>query len=157
MMTRSFLLYGLVFILVQTWGCSLAATRPNQEMSDAAAAIRAAREVQAETLAPELFRQSSELFLKAKNEYKIKNFDQARKLSEKSRKLAEGAELEAIKLGAARTEDTIPDPLGREGATPPSPPQETAAPYDYPVPQPTPYSMDPGATPGGTPPDSGKK
>ena len=155
-MTRSFHSYSLILITVSTLGaCSLAATRPNQEMSDAAAAIRAAREVQAETLAPELFRQSSEYFLKAKNEYKIKNFDQARIFSEKSRHLAENAELEAVKLGAARTEDTIPDPLGREGLTPPPPPQDKPAPYDYPVAQPSPYSMDPGGAPG-APPDAKK-
>lgn len=156
-MTRSFFLYGLIFFILQMLGCSLAATRPNQEMSDAAAAIRAAREVQSETLAPEIFRHSNELFLRAKNEYKIKNFEQAKILSEKSRKLAEQAELEAIKLGAARTEDTIPDPLGREGLTPPAPPQEKSAPYEYPTPQPTPYSMDPGTAPGGAPPPDATK
>lgn len=154
-MTRSFIFYP--FFVVPLLSCSLAATRPNQEMSDAAAAIRAAREVQAETLAPEFFRQSNELFLKAKNEYRIKNFDQARKFSEKSRKLAEVAEFEAVKLGAARTEDTIPDPLGREGLPPPEPPKEAVAPYDYPVPQPSPYSMDHGSTPGGAPSNDASK
>src|SRR4051812_41542456 len=60
-------------------GCSIVATRPVQEMSDTQASLRAAREVQADTLSPELYRQATELYFKAKNEYKFKNFELARR------------------------------------------------------------------------------
>lgn len=98
-------------------------------MSDTAVAIRAAREVQADTLAPELFRQSNEWFSKAKNEYKFKNFKQAKEYSDKARFFAEQAEFEAIRNGGNRSDMAPPDP----GAPPPPP-----APYDYPTPTGTP-------------------
>src|SRR4051812_24234163 len=76
MFSRSFL-SSMVFCFLFQWanlGCSLLATRPLQEMSDTSAAIRAAKEVQADTLSPEFYRQSNEWFFKAKHEYKFKNF-----------------------------------------------------------------------------------
>lgn len=106
--------------------CTVVATRPVQEMSDTAAALKAAKEVQADTLAPELYRQSSEWFNKAKREYKFKNFHFAREYAQKARKFAEQAEFEAIRGGATRSEgpsDTQPPP---------------AEPYDYPTPTGTP-------------------
>src|SRR4051794_8128144 len=71
---RCWRLAAPLLILASVQACSVLATRPTQEMSDAAAALRAAREVQADTLAPELYRQASEWFFKAKKEYKFKNF-----------------------------------------------------------------------------------
>lgn len=112
-------------------GCSILYTRPVQEMSDTAAAIRAAREVQADALAPELYRQSNEWFFKSKKEYKLKNFKLARSHAEKARAFAEQAEFEAIRNGGNRTETNIPDPLaaGPAGAPPPPPPV-TSTPKD---------------------------
>ena len=46
--------------------CSVVAVRPKQEMSDTAAAIRAAREVKADTIAPEFFREAEEWAFKAR-------------------------------------------------------------------------------------------
>jgi len=69
--------------------CSLTETRPVQDMSDTVSALRAAREVQADVLAPELYRQANEWFFKAKHEYRIKNFADARAYASKARRFAE--------------------------------------------------------------------
>jgi hypothetical protein len=107
-------------------------------MSDTSSAIRAAREVQADTLAPELYRQANEWFFKAKNEYKLKNFSEAREYADKARRYAENAEFEAIRGGGNRTEAVTTDPLA-SGVNNPSPEAPIAAPspppYEYPVPQ----------------------
>lgn len=78
-------------------GCSILATRPVQEMSDTAAAIKAAREAQADTLTPELFRKADEAYQLARREYQFKNFDSARDLAAQARNLAERAEFDAIR------------------------------------------------------------
>ena len=72
-------------------------------MSNTASAITAAKEVNAPLLAPELYRQSRELFFKAKKAYRFKYFTEAYRYSKKARKFAERAELEAIINGAIRT------------------------------------------------------
>lgn len=120
-------------------GCSLFAVRPVQEMSDTSAAIRAAHEVNADTLAPELYRQANEWFFKAKNEYKLKNFSLAEEYALKARRYAEQAEFESIRNGGIRSEMRLPDPLsdsaGMQPEVPPPPPSEGAGgsePYDYP-------------------------
>lgn len=100
-------------------GCSILATRPVQEMSDTAAAIKAAREVQADTLTPELFRQANESYQLARREYKFKNFDLARQYAAQARAYAEQAEFDAI-----RTKD-LKDSLGGSDS---SPPQNDAGP-----------------------------
>jgi hypothetical protein len=123
---------GIVFVIgLLGWGCSILATRPVQEMSDTAAALRAAKEVQADVLAPELFRKSNEWFFRARHEYKFKNFKLAKEYAYKARFLAEQAEFEALKNGGIRGEQGAgPDPLAN--ATP------TASPYPYPTPEGTP-------------------
>src|SRR5271170_1694147 len=108
--------------------CALTATRPVQEMSDTTAALRAAKEVQADTLAPELYRQANEWFLKARREYKFKNFLFAQEYAGKARKFAEQAEFEAIKNGGNRTDIAPPDLAAPA-------PQPEPSPYDYPTPQ----------------------
>ena len=95
-------------------GCTLFYTRPVQNMSDTSAAIKAAREVQADTLAPELFRQSNEWFFRAKREYRTKNFELAAEYAHKARFFAEQAEYEAMRNGAKRVEYTAPDPLSNQ-------------------------------------------
>jgi hypothetical protein len=90
--------------------CSVTASRPIQEMADTDAAVRAAREVNALSLAPELFRQANENHEKAKREYRVKNFQQAKALAQIARDFAERAEYEAIRAGGERA--SIPeDPL----------------------------------------------
>lgn len=133
---------SLVFCAVLFNGCSILATRPVQEMADTAAAIRAAREVQADTLAPELYRQSTEWFFRAKHEYKFKNFKLAFDYSEKAKHLAEQAEFEAIRQGGNRTEQAIPDPLSNSPSSSTGSDQPKAEePYPYPTPEATPVEV----------------
>jgi hypothetical protein len=98
-------------------------------MSDTHSAILAAKEVQADTLAPEYYREATEWFSKARHEYKMKNFALARDYAVKARQFAEQAEFEAVRGGATREE--------------PAPPEAPAAPqpYDYPTPTGTPASV----------------
>jgi hypothetical protein len=129
--------FSLFIFLVLLWGCALTATRPNQEMSDTAASIRAAKEVQADTLAPDLYRRANEWFFRSKHEYKFKNFKLAREYAEKARHLAEQAEFEAIRSGGNRTEqmgDIAP-------AAGPGAEDSKAKPYDYPSPGGTPADV----------------
>ncbi len=91
--------------------CSALVTRPVQEMSDTLAAIRAAREVQADVLAPELYRQANEWLFKARQSYKIKEFQSAFDSAARSRKLAEEAEYEALLSGGNRQQAPGGDPL----------------------------------------------
>ena len=92
-------------------GCStLTETRPSQQMLNMEVAIRAAKEVSADTLAPELFRLSNETALIARREYRVKNFENARMAADKARVYAEQAEFESIRNGGKR--ETLPqDPL----------------------------------------------
>lgn len=114
-------------------GCSILATRPVQEMSDTAAAIKAAREVQADTLTPELFRQANEWYQLARREYKFKNFKLASQYAARARDYAEQAEFEAVRGGVSRGDlegaatshpdsPSSPTPVSPEqGPTSPSP------------------------------------
>lgn len=85
-------------------GCSLATTRPVQEMSNAESAIRAAKNLHADTLTPDLFRAATDSYYKAKKEYRLKNFDLSEKLAFKARKYAEKAEFQAYLKGGAQSE-----------------------------------------------------
>lgn len=123
-------LFALVAVTLA--GCSVLATRPVQEMSDTAAALRAAREVQADTLAPDLYRRSNEWFSKARHEYKFKNFQNAKDYADKARRYAEQAEFEAIKNNGVRADASNSD------SAPPPPPEPK---YDYPTPTGTPVDV----------------
>jgi hypothetical protein len=124
--------------------CSIFATRPVQDMSDTAAALRGAREVQADTLAPELYREATEYWLKARREYKFKNFDFAQKYAQKARVLAEQAEFEALRNASGNRVENIPDPMAGDNVNAPAPPAPEPAPMktealpDQPTPQGTP-------------------
>lgn len=115
---------GSLFVI---GGCSLAVTRPVQEMADCSAAIKAAKEVGAETLAPELYRKANEAYFRAKNEYRMKQFDIAVEYVEKARKYAEEAEFEALRAGGHRN-----------SLAPLEEPKPESSPYDYPTPTGTP-------------------
>ncbi len=110
----------LIVAILMNSGCSIMATRPIQLMSDTSAAIKAAKEVQADVLAPELYRQSNEWFFKAKHEYKFKNFHLAKEYAQKARIFAEQAEFESVRNGGNRVEAGGVDPLSNspEAATP---------------------------------------
>ncbi len=72
-------------------------------MSDTAAALRAAREVSADSLAPEKYRRATEAFFKAQNEYRMKNFQIAEDFAAKAKRLAEESEFDALRQGSSRT------------------------------------------------------
>ena len=96
-------------------GCSVATTRPVQEMSNAEAALKAAKDLHADTLSAEVYRAASETFYKAKREYRLKNFDVAKKLAIKTMRLSEEAEFEAYLKGGA-TPEIATKAGGAEGA-----------------------------------------
>ena len=144
-MPFSFSERGLVFLFLSCGvSCSLLATRPVQEMSLTSAALRAAHEVQADTLSPEYFRQASDWFEQAKSEYRFKNFHLAKKYADQARIFAEKAELHSLMKGGVRAEESMPDPLGN--GVPKAPESleaqksSTQEPYAYP--SPTPVSVD---------------
>lgn len=129
------------------WACSLAVTRPVQLMSETAAALKAAKEVNADTVTPELFQRANEAFFRAQNEYRMKNFNIARDYAAQAKRLAEEAEFEALRRGTARTSMTP----GDDSNSGPS-----SQPYAYPTPTGTPAFImeEQGATTGanGSPP-----
>jgi hypothetical protein len=97
--------------------CSVTAVRPSQEMSNMEVAIRAAKEVNADVLAPELYRLAAENGQLARREYRFKNFQDAKKLADKARNYAEKAEFESIRNGGKR--ESLPqDPLSEPSYAP---------------------------------------
>lgn len=146
---RPLLLFGAIcFPMLMSPACSILQTRPIQEMSDTAAAVKAAKEVEADTRSPELFRQASDLFFRARQEYKLKNFKRAREYAAKARILAEQAEFESIRKGGVRSE-----PVDLQA--PQSPPEP---PYPYPTPTGIPvesYDRQMQGTPPASPPPFG--
>lgn len=102
-------LWPLFFcLLALSAACSLLYTRPVQDMSDTTAALRAAKEQQADVLAPELYREAQEWFYKARIEYKLKEFDIAQDYARRARRLAEQAEFEVLR-GGGKSMETPPD------------------------------------------------
>lgn len=108
-------------------------------MSDASAAIKAAKGIQADTIAPELYREANEWWRRARHEYRFKNFDLASQYAKKARLLAEQAEFEAMQSSGQRAEAPAPEPT----------PTSTSAPYAYPTPTAIPAESVPKGTPGG--------
>ncbi len=90
-------------------------------MAVADAALRAAREVNADAIEgtniPEMYRAAADNLFKAKREYRLKNFDRAKKYALKATMLAEKAEFEAVKAGGATPEAAASrENMGFEGA-----------------------------------------
>lgn len=107
-------------------------------MSNAEVALRAAKDLNADSLVPELYRSAVDSFFKAKRDYRLKNFDKARQYALRATRLAEQAEFEAYRMGGAtpESESKIVTP---EGGTPDpdsafkesahqNPPQQSAPP-----------------------------
>ena len=121
-----------------TVGCSLAVTRPIQEMANAEVAIKAAKDLNADSLVPEIYRSANESFYKAKRDFRLKDFDNARKGALKATRLAEQAEFEAYRMGGATPEagnrnsqeGSFPDAEDafREGTTPAPTPKPESSP-----------------------------
>lgn len=101
-------LFSLLLLVAAGPACSVAVIRPVQEMAVADAALRAAREVNADAIEgsniPEIYRAAADNLFKAKREYRLKNFDRARKYAVRATLLAERAEFEAVKAGGATPE-----------------------------------------------------
>jgi len=124
-MNRSFKITGLILMGLSSWtmgpvflsACSVTAVRPAQEMSNMEVSIRAAKEVNADVLAPELYRLANEIGQRARHEYRYKNFEDAKKLADRARIFAEKAEFESIRNGGKR--EALPqDPLAEPSYSP---------------------------------------
>ena len=113
--------------------------------------IRAAKEVNADVLAPELYRLSVERGQMARKEYRFKNFMQAKSLANEARTYAEKAEFESIRNGGKR--EALPqDPLSEPSYAP----EPMATPSGDSTPSPTKSGPTSGSqsTPSGAPDDS---
>ncbi len=131
-----FPLFILAPLLTQ---CSIVAVRPAQDMSNMEVSLRAAKEVNADVLAPELFRRASEVSVDARKEYRFRNFESAKILANQAREYAERSEFEALRNGAKR--EVIPDDPLSEPSYAPEPiatPTEPAAGQSPPTASPTP-------------------
>lgn len=96
--------------------CSIAVTRPVQEMSNAEVALHAAKDLNADSLVPEIYRNATDQLFKAKKSFRLKKFDEARRYALKATRLAEQAEFEAYRLGGATPEISSQLPY-HEGAS----------------------------------------
>lgn len=96
--------YGFaLIILVSIAACtSVTATRPDQELAQAVYAVKAAKEVQADTLSPGMYRKATELLEEAKRDYRLKNYEESKYNLKRARLAAEAAELAALKSGGSR-------------------------------------------------------
>jgi hypothetical protein len=109
-----------IIIFIFCGGCALATTRPKLEMSMAAAAILAAKEVNANIVAPNLYRNAEVNYFKAKSSYRRKYFNKAKEYAEISKKFSEQAEYLAIQKNAL--EGTTAPPSETPAAPPAAPP-----------------------------------
>ena len=88
--------FFLIFLLCVS-ACGLTTTRPKLEMSMAQAAFLAAKNAQADTKAPGLYRKAEYFYLKAKSAYKRKYFNKAQEFAVLSKKYSERAEYVAVR------------------------------------------------------------
>ncbi len=89
-----------LILLILMGACGLTTTRPKMEMSLAQAAILAAKEANADSQSPTLYRKAEEFYLKAKSAYRRKYFNKAQQYAILSKKYSEKAEYEAIRKKA---------------------------------------------------------
>ncbi len=88
------------FIALCLCSCGIATQRPKLEMGLAQAAFLAARQRNAHTLAPAIYRKAEYYYLKAKSAYRRKYFNKAKQYALLSTKFSEKAELVAAKMKA---------------------------------------------------------
>jgi type II secretory pathway pseudopilin PulG len=123
-----------LFLFLALNGCaSLTEKRPVQEMANMLSSLRAAKEVSAESLAPEYYRQAIEAYTRAKNEYRFKNFSAAKHYAIKAKEFAEEAEFNAIANGANRA-SLLPADEPPPPPPPPSVPENTQDPSQQGIP-----------------------
>lgn len=89
-------LFALGLLLFQLAACSLATTRPKLEMTMAQTAFISARNVNAQTLAPGLYRKAEFYYLRAKSSYRRKYFNKAKQYAILSKEYSEKAEFVAV-------------------------------------------------------------
>jgi hypothetical protein len=85
-----------LLVLLQLAACSLATTRPKLEMTMAQTAFVAARNANAQTLAPGLYRKAEFYYLRAKSHYRRKYFNKAKQYAILSKEYSEKAEFVAV-------------------------------------------------------------
>ncbi len=103
-------------------------------------AIKAAKEVGADVLAPELYRNALEHGQQARKEYRFKNFMHAKDLADQARVYAEKAEFESIRNGGKREavpQDPLSDPSYAPEPLAPAPSDHGNLPTPTPVPTPS--------------------
>jgi hypothetical protein len=110
-------LSGVLSVFISS--CSVTAVRPAQEMSNMEVAIRAAKEMGADNLAPDLYRNAIEQGLIARKEFRFKNFAIAKKAANLAREFAEKAEFESIRNGGKR--EVLPTEPGANASYAPEP------------------------------------
>lgn len=88
----------VLLLVVLLTGCGLVATRPKAEMAMAQAAFLAAKQVEADSKAPNLYRKAEIYYLKAKSSYRRKYFNKAKQYAELSKKFSEEAEYKAVRI-----------------------------------------------------------
>ena len=90
----------LFLIISLLWSCGLATTRPKLEMALAQTAFLAAKDSNAMTLAPGLYRKAEYYYLKAKSSYRRKYFNKAKQYAVLSKKFSEQAEYVSVRKKA---------------------------------------------------------
>ncbi|MCM0604953.1 MAG: DUF4398 domain-containing protein [Xanthomonadaceae bacterium] len=125
-----------IFIALLALGAcaSVFETRPDQELADAIASVRAAKEVSAENMAPDLYRKAQQSLDLGKREYRFKNYSEAKAALIRAKSYGEKAEFNAIKVGGVRHE-TPKDPMAQPTAasTPDLQPVDAPPPEQVPV------------------------
>lgn len=91
---------SFLLIILTVSACGLATTRPKLEMRMAQSAFVAAKEANAQTLAPGLYRKAEYYYLKAKSAYKRKYFNKAQQYAILSQKFSEKAEYISVRKKA---------------------------------------------------------
>ncbi len=94
---------ALFITLCFLMACGLLETRPKLEMTFAATAFMAAKDVEASRLAPNYFQKAEYYFLKAKSLYKKKFFNKAKQYALRSQALSEKAEEISIRKKTLET------------------------------------------------------
>lgn len=89
-----------IALLIFLSACGLATTRPKLEMRMAQSAFVAAKEAEAQTLTPGIYRKAEFYYLKAKSSYRRKYFNKAKQYAVLSKKFSEKAEYLSVRKKA---------------------------------------------------------
>lgn len=101
-MVLLFLCSFFLLLLLAFQGCGLTTARPKLELSMATAALLAAKDAKANTLAPNLYRKAEVYLLKARSSYKRKYFNKAKQFALLSKQFSEKAEFVAVRQSSVQ-------------------------------------------------------